>query len=155
MDRNPTWESDCAEFAETCQTNVAAIERTLRELQRSQGLCIYTLTTRNPDFDAKKAKAALIAALDFLKALQLMRPYGGFDCGLEELVLDRAIEYDAFGPEDTYRRRGYLTTVMHFLAAFSTLTSISLAAWKVSKHGVATLKKDEFAFLRAVYHVER
>ena len=155
MDRSPIWESDCEELAENCQTNVAAIERTLRELHRSQGVCIYTLTTRNPDFNAKTAKAALIASLEFLKSIQLMRPYGGFDCGLEELVIDRALQYDAFGPEDTYRSRGYLTTVMHFLSAFSTLTSIALAAWKVGKHGVDALKNDEFAFFRAVYHVER
>ena len=155
MERNPTWESDCAELAEICQTNLAIIEFTLRELQRAQGMCIYTLTTRNPSFNAKKAKSALTAALDFLKSIQLMRPYGGFDCGLEELVIDRALQYDAFGPEDTYRSRGYLTTVMHFLSAFSTLTSIALAAWKVGKHGVDALKNDEFAFFRAVYHVER
>ena len=155
MDRSPIWESDCEELSENCQINVAAIERTLRELHRSQGMCIYTLTTRNPDFDAKTAKATLIASLDFLKSIQLIRPHGGFDCGLEELVLDRALEYDAFGPEDTYRKRGYFTTVVHFLTAFSTLTSIALAAWKVGKHGVDTLKNDEFAFFRTVYHVER
>lgn len=143
---------DLDALAHTFHERRAEIGKTLSMVQGWQRDLLRIVITRNQDFDASIGKHDLCVAFALLQDMRLPEMHGFLDTNFVD-VIKVAAEYDLYGP-DTYRTRGYMTTVTHFLTAFSACQIALAIAWRVGS-GKADVRHPDCKVLRMLYNLSR